>query len=537
MKARGPAIAREHGNEKATVSRRPQWPALGLAGVLVVALGWSTRAEAGTVTLVPAAGPAGATAVVTGRGFPERARAFVRAGGRKRADLRVDRDGSFRAQLTIPRTRRGALEIASVSGTHRVVSIFRVRGTRQQSAGEVASESGARARWSPLEGRPGSRLTIASRGLPRKQRVIARFGATRLASARTSRRGRATLRLKVPSRRPGRISVAVETRGKALRFDFVVTPSHGGGPPALDRKFVRRAIENVRSATAYRYLTRDDQGVSLDTLKVIPSPAGGYLGVYHAQVGGVFVTKLARSNDLLNWKHVVDLAVHGSQPTIVALSDGSFLVAYEQDAGCTGAGPGGNCLAFRHYATLAELLVAAADRSFQAARTLSKCAEGTPNIYEAKLSPDVSRSVIDVGFHYFRNCDVDRQARGTLRNFSSWSAHPDIRLNAALEAFHPRGNIGDRDYLPLPGSGLTIHEVQFTKGNFGSWRAYLYDWSAKQASRLAVRTHRRSAAFANPTFTSLVSPRGRPALLVTLFIPTEGSAPGENGELVYYREL
>ena len=44
-------------------------------------------------------------------------------------------------------------------------------------------------------------------------------------------------------------------------------------------------------------------------------------------------------------------------------------------------------------------------------------------------------------------------------------------------------------------------------------------------------------AFANPTFTSLLSPSGRPALLVTLFIPLQGAGQNEAGELVYYREL
>jgi len=86
-------------------------------------------------------------------------------------------------------------------------------------------------------------------------------------------------------------------------------------------------IEDVTSATAYRYGAHDDQGSTLDALKVIPSPGGGYLGVYHTLSAGVFVTKLAVSSDLLHWTHVVDLEPHASQPTIAALSDGGFLVA------------------------------------------------------------------------------------------------------------------------------------------------------------------------------------------------------------------
>jgi hypothetical protein len=328
-----------------------------------------------------------------------------------------------------------------------------------------------------------------------------------------------------------------------LRFGFVVRPvatptsPAGSSIPLTAAGLDLSAIENVVSATAYRYGAHDDQGSSLDTLKVIPSPGGGYLGVYHTLSAGVFVAKLAVSTDLLHWSHGVDLESHASQPTIAALSDGSFLVAYEKDAGCSGTGPGGNCLGFRHYPGLTELLEGAGDRTFQAPRTLSNCAEGTPNVYGADLRPDIDHSTIDVGFHYFRNCDVDRQARGTLENFSSWSAHVDSGLNGALEAFHPGGNIGDRDYLRLASGSYNIHEVQFTKGDFGSWRVYLFDWLTGVALPLPIHTHRGSTAFANPTFTSLPSPAGRPALLVTLFIPSQGAATGEGGELIFYREL
>jgi hypothetical protein len=67
------------------------------------------------------------------------------------------------------------------------------------------------------------------------------------------------------------------------------------------------AIEDVTSATGYHYSAHDDQGSTLDTLKVIQSPSGGYLCVHHTLTAGVFVTKLAVSSDLLHWTHAVDL--------------------------------------------------------------------------------------------------------------------------------------------------------------------------------------------------------------------------------------
>ncbi len=499
--------------------------------------------EAATVTLLPAAGPAGTITTLSGRGFAAGARVLVRLGKVRRASARANRRGRFRAALRIPKGARGSLRVSSSGGGRRVLNLFRVRAGTTLDAGDVGSESGAGLRWAPLEGPRGSPLTIALRKFPPNRRLTVRFGRTGVAVGRTSRRGKAVRRLEVPNRPRGRLAIRAETRGRSLLFHFLLTagalpPSSGAGTGSAGlARLVRPAIENVTSATAYRYLSRDDKGSTLDTLKVIPSPGGGYLGVYHTLTAGVFVTKLAHSTNLLTWTHVVDLEPNASQPTIAPLSDGGFLVAYEKDAGCTGTGPGGNCLGFRHYAGLTGLLAGTGDRSFQAPRTLSRCAEGTPNIYGADLRPDIGNSTIDVGFHYFRNCDVDRQARGTLHNFSAWSANVEGGLNSAFEAFGPGGNIGDRDFMRLGGGAFNIHEVQFTKGDFGTWRVYLYDWLFGLATPLAIRTHRGSTAFANPTFTTLVSPAGRLAVLVTLFIPSQGAAPTEGGELIYYHEL
>jgi hypothetical protein len=491
--------------------------------------------------MVPAAGPTKASAALAGRGFPPRTRTVVRVGGRALVTVPTDARGTFTASVVIPKTRNRVIHLVSRSRARRVVNIYEVKRARASHVGEVAAGGGPRLRWSPLQGLPGTAVTVALRRFPPEQRVFVRFGRKRPAGGRTSRRGRATFRLKAPNGRPGRVFATVRAGGQALRFGFLLTATAGGsggtvGPPAVGA-LPRYALEDVVSATGYRYGAHDNLGNTLDTLKVIPSPSAGYLGVYHTLSGGVFVTKLAQSADLLTWTHVVDLDSHASQPTIAALSDGGFLVAYEKDAGCTGTGPNGNCLAFRHYASLATLLAGGYDTSFQAPRTLSNCAEGTPNIYGSDLAPDIYHSTIDVGFHFFRNCDVDRQARGTLRNFSSWTATVAGGLNQALEAFQPRGNIGDRDNVRFGGGSYNLHEVQFVKGDFGSWRVYLYDWSTGLASPLAIHTHRGSTAFANPTITSLLSPAGRPALVTTLFVPSQGAAPGEGGELIYYREL
>jgi len=42
----------------------------------------------------------------------------------------------------------------------------------------------------------------------------------------------------------------------------------------------------------------------------------------------------------------------------------------------------------------------------------------------------------------------------------------------------------------------TVHEVQYVKGDFGSWRLYLHNWQTGTAANLPVSTHGGSTAFA-----------------------------------------
>jgi hypothetical protein len=85
-------------------------------------------------------------------------------------------------------------------------------------------------------------------------------------------------------------------------------------------------LQDVRAADGYRYGTTDDQGVGMDTAKIVPGPPGtGYLAVHHHLIGGVFNVRLATSTDLLHWRYVATLENDASQPTIAELSGGGFL--------------------------------------------------------------------------------------------------------------------------------------------------------------------------------------------------------------------
>src|SRR5882757_7945108 len=82
-----------------------------------------------------------------------------------------------------------------------------------------------------------------------------------------------------------------------------------------------RLIEDVPGADGYRYRTTDSAGSGMDTTKIIDNPAGGYLAVYH----WANAVHLATSSDILHWKFKTVLDPHGTQPTIIATSDGGFV--------------------------------------------------------------------------------------------------------------------------------------------------------------------------------------------------------------------
>ncbi|MFD7593442.1 hypothetical protein ACFV6D_10470 [Kitasatospora sp. NPDC059812] len=310
----------------------------------------------------------------------------------------------------------------------------------------------------------------------------------------------------------------------------VATPPDGPAPSDGARGELRRIIEGVTSATGVRYQAKDSADRSMDAAKIIQDSSGIYLAVYHTMLAdGRFHAALATSTDLLNWTLAHDFGEGSSQPTITQISDGGFVMAWEQDPS--------NHIAVRYYPTLGQLLAGSAARSFDAPRTLSRCAEGTPNIYAVRLSPDIDHSTIIIGGHYFANCDVDRQMKAQLTNFSNWSATVERTFDDAMLYWGVKGNIGDRDTVDYKGFPYAMVEGQYAKNDFRTWRIFLYDYTTLNADTTAITTAGGSVAFANPSITSLRLPDGRNAILVALFLPSEGAAPGEAGELIYFRAV
>ncbi len=457
------------------------------------------------LTAQPAEITPGSSTIITGSGLPahHRGALLLDGGSLQLALYRTDSLGAFSVAIVVPRT--------VGLGQHRVDAVDVTGGTGKHS------------------GKTKPAVILASV-------VIAVVALTIVASPSPTT-------TPTPSSSPSATSVPSATASAIASATptptVVATPSSSATPSVAPATEMAALITDVTTADAYRYGLHDSAGSSMDTLKVIRDSAGRYLGVYHTLISGAFHVKLAMSTDLLTWTYRVDLDTHASQPTMAATSDGGYLLAEEADNNGLVA-TSATWLRFRHYANFADLVAGASDATFNAPHTLVSTtggAEGTPNIYSASFSPDLSHSVIDIGFHYFKDAVVDRQARGTLTNFSAWSTRTEPQIDSAIMALGVTGNIGDRDSVVFEGSRLNIHEGQVTPGDWSSWRVFLYDPSSARAVRISVRTHKGSISFANPSYSILMGPTGSQVILVTLFLPVSGSATGEAGELLYLRKL
>jgi hypothetical protein len=222
----------------------------------------------------------------------------------------------------------------------------------------------------------------------------------------------------------------------------------------------------------------------------------------------------------MDWTWRRELAGQASQPTIAPASDGGYVVAWEQE-------PDPIHLAIAYYATWDDLKAGKATRRIDPPVTTPACGEGTPSIEAA------SSERVDVSFHYHADCERDRQAGGST-DWTTWQATTRPAVDQALADVGVKGHMGDRDAIDFRGHRLVLIEGQLVLDDWSAWRTFLYDPSTGTAEKLNFRTHAGSVAFANPTITR-IEIDGAAAILVTLYVFTEGAAGSEDGELIYYR--
>jgi hypothetical protein len=293
-------------------------------------------------------------------------------------------------------------------------------------------------------------------------------------------------------------------------------------------------IENVPSATAV-YQAHDSAGHSMDTVKIVADPTtkGRYLAVYHWLAGSLFSVGVATSTDLRHWTYARTLDTAASQPYLAFSPKKGPILAVE--------GQSPSHLRFYYWTTVAGMLGTAAPyKRFDAPKTLSTCAEGTPGItavsYKSSSSTITSGSTITVGHHYYANCQTDREAVGTLTNFGKWSTAAAPAVDQQLIDAGAPGKHGDRDQFTYQGGQWTLYEGSVTVASgMGDWRNFLSNGT--QSRQLNIHTANGSTAFANPSVTVLADPSGVPSLLVTEFIPSQGAGARESGELIFWQPL
>jgi hypothetical protein len=120
-----------------------------LAAVAVLAA-HPAGSRAASVTLAPAAGPAGSSVELEGKGFRPAAAVVVRRRGLGVARARAGRDGTFRIRVTLPKQAAGTVALVTRSRAVKVENRFRVSARLGQGrVYERATDGGRRRRWSP----------------------------------------------------------------------------------------------------------------------------------------------------------------------------------------------------------------------------------------------------------------------------------------------------------------------------------------------------------------------------------------------------
>ena len=236
-----------------------------------------------------------------------------------------------------------------------------------------------------------------------------------------------------------------------------------------------------------------------------------------------FHVQLATSPDLMDWTWEVELADLASQPTIAAASDGGYVVAWEQE-------PDPIHMVIASFATWDDLRAGRVMRRFDVPVTMPACGEGTPSIDAA------SSERVDLGFHYHGDCERDREASGTNRLDELAGGRP---AGTGPGADRPRRGRPHRrpghDLVPWPRPDAHRGPGDPRRLRAPGARSSTTTRPARPRSSASGRT---PAAWPSATRrSSRIEIGGREAILVTLYVFTEGAQGGEDEELLFYRTL
>jgi calcineurin-like phosphoesterase family protein len=166
---------------------------------------------------------------LSGLGFGAHDPVVVRLGHRTLARTRTNRRGNFSTTVRIPARRRGRLELATRSRSRRVVNLFVASKpplAPDTGAAEVATESGQRLRWTPLEAPVGTPVRLRGWHFPRKRQVRISVGGFNVGAVTSTRGGSFSYSFPVPRLLGGRYALLARAASTSLaaRFSITVDP-------------------------------------------------------------------------------------------------------------------------------------------------------------------------------------------------------------------------------------------------------------------------------------------------------------------------
>jgi len=312
-----------------------------------------------------------------------------------------------------------------------------------------------------------------------------------------------------------------------LPLALVVSMAPFAPPSDGPRAELRGMIENVNPGRWPPYQATDSAGTRLDTAKIIQDATGQLpRGV---PTGHRWQSARQRRylDHLLNWTWR-----HTSVPVVRSHDHRrrhGFVVAWEQESSTTWLSDT-SPVAATYWAVWLS-------RSYDAPRTLSACAEGTPNIYSSAVARQSTTPPRTSGAHY----------TGTATETSTAGHVDQFRLMACLGSVQcgttrcctgvSVANIRRRDAVNYKGYKLRgVFEGRTPRAL--SARGARSSTTTRPATRTGQHpTPTAAARFRYPSFTSIHAPNGHWAVVVTAVPAQRGSAAGEAGELIYYRNL
>ena len=91
--------------------------------------------------------------------------------------------------------------------------------------------------------------------------------------------------------------------------------------------------------------------------------------------------------------------------------------------------------------------------------------------------------------------------------------------------------------MVFEGRRFVVLEAQSVRGDFGTWRWYLYDRDRNEARHLPLHGPAGSFALGNPTVRAFTDDAGATTLFVSGFAFWQGAGFGEAGQFIALRRL